>query len=60
MTKTDLMSERDIELLFFHISKGKSSFSYDEFEDIYREKPELVSWFDYFKNDKGDILLIFF
>ena len=58
LTKTDLMSERDIELLFFHISKGKSSFSYDEFEDIYREKPELVSWFDYFKNDKGDILLI--
>ena len=58
LTKTDLMSEKDIEILFYHISKGKSSFSYDDFENIYREKPELVSWFDYFKNDKGDILLI--
>ena len=58
LTKTDLMSEKDIEILFYHISKGKSSFSYDDFENIYREKPELVSWFDYFKNDKGDILLL--
>ena len=58
LTKTDLMSQKDIELLFYHISKGKSSFSYNDFENIYREKPELVSWFDYFKNDKGDILLI--
>ena len=58
LTKTDLMSEKDIEILFYHISKGKSSFSYEDFENIYREKPELVSWFDYFKNDKGDILLI--
>ena len=54
----DLMSDKDIEFLFFHISKGKSSFSYTDFENIYLEKPELVSWFDYFKNDKEDILLI--
>ena len=54
----DLMSDKDIEFLFFHISKGKSSFSYADFENIYLEKPELVSWFDYFKNDKEDILLI--
>ena len=58
LTKTDLMSEDDIKLLFNHISKGKPYFTYDDFENIYREKPELISWFDYFKNDKDDILLI--
>ena len=54
----DLMSDKDIEFLFFHISKSKSFFTYSDFENIYLEKPELVSWFDYFKNDKEDILLI--
>ena len=58
LTKSDLMSEKDIQLLFNHISKGKTYFTYDDFENIYREKPELISWFDYFKNDKEDILLI--
>ena len=56
--KDDLMSEKDIEILFYHISKGKNYFSYDDLENIYKEKPELVSWFDYFKNDKEDIFLI--
>ena len=28
------------------------------FETIYQERPELVSWSDYFKNDKEDISLI--
>ena len=58
LSKKDLMSDKDIEYLFFHISKGKNYFSYSDFENIYQEKPELVSWFDYFKNDKEDILLI--
>ena len=58
LTKKDLMSEKDIEYLFYHISQGKSYFTYSDFENIYQEKPELVSWFDYFKNDKEDILLI--
>lgn len=52
------MNEKDIEYLFYHISKGKSFFTYNDFESIYQEKPELVSWFDYFKNDKEDILVI--
>ena len=47
-----LMSDQDIQNLFYHISKDKESFTYQEFEDIYKEKPELVSWFDYFKNNK--------
>ena len=58
LAKAELMSENDIRYLFNHISNGKSDFTYSEFENIYREKPELVSWFDYFKNDKEDILLI--
>ena len=58
ITKKDLMSEKDIEMLFYHISQGKTYFTYSDFENIYQEKPELVSWFDYFKNDKEDILLI--
>ena len=58
LTKKDLMSEKDIELLFYHISKNKKFFTYSDFEKTYQEKPELVSWFDYFKNNKEDILLI--
>ena len=59
LAKKDLMTDKDIEYLFYHISKGKKFFTYNDFESIYQEKPELVSWFDYFKNDKEDILLIF-
>ena len=58
LAKNDLMSDKDIEYLFYHLSQGKEFFTYDEFESVYQEKPELVSWFDYFKNDKEDILLI--
>ena len=53
-----LMSDQDVRDLFYHISKDKESFTYQDFEDIYKEKPELVSWFDYFKNNKEDMLLI--
>ena len=53
-----LMSDQDIRDLFYHISKDKESFTYQEFEDLYKEKPELISWFDYFKNNKEDLLLI--
>ena len=58
ISNKELMSEEEIELLFNHISNGQEFFTYDDFENIYREKPELVSWFDYFKNDRENILLI--
>ena len=58
LTTNDLMSDKDIDYLFYHLSQGKEFFTYDDFESVYQEKPELVSWFDYFKNDKEDILLI--
>ena len=56
--KKDLFTEEDISLLFYKISKNKDFFSYDDFESIYHEKPELLSWIDYFKNDSNDTLLI--
>ena len=56
--QSDIISESDIRHLFLHISKGKKYFDYNDFENIYQDKPELVSWFNYFNNDKEDILLI--
>ena len=56
--KSELFSEEDISVLFNKISNNKTYFTYDEFSMIYNEKPELLSWIDYFKNDSNDILLI--
>ena len=56
--KSELFSEEDIEVLFNKISNNKNYFTYDEFAMVYNEKPELLSWIDYFKNDSNDILLI--
>ena len=56
--QSNIISESDIRHLFLHISKGKKYFDYNDFENIYQDKPELVSWFNYFNNDKEDILLI--
>ena len=53
----ELMSQRDISDLFYHISKRKQYFTYKDFEEAYRDKPELISWFDYFKNNKSDLLI---
>ena len=55
---TDLFTDEDISLLFHKIAKNKDYFSYAEFEAVYHEKPELLSWVDYFKNDSNDTLLI--
>ena len=53
----DLMSQSDINDLFYHISKQKTYFTCKDFEEAYRDKPELISWFDYFKNNKSDVLI---
>ena len=53
----ELMSKNDINDLFCHISKKKDYFTLDDFIQSYRDKPELISWFDYFKNNKSDLLL---
>ena len=56
--KTENMSEKDIKTLFYHISKKGEYFTTKDFEEIYNEKPELVSWIDYFKNNSSDVLVI--
>ena len=52
------MTEKDIQTLFYHISKKGEYFTTKDFEEIYNEKPELVSWIDYFKNNSSDVLII--
>ena len=54
----DLLSDSDVKNLFYKISDGKDTFTFDNFKKVYDEKPELVSWIDYFKNSNNDILLI--
>ena len=53
----ELMSQSDINDLFYHISKQQPFFTCKDFEEAYRDKPELISWFDYFKNNKSDVLM---
>ena len=56
--KSELFSKDDIKVLFNKISNNKDYFTYDEFFMVYNEKPEIISWIDYFKNDSDDSLLI--
>ena len=56
--KSELFNKEDINILFNKISNNKDYFTYDEFFMIYNEKPEIISWIDYFKNDSDDSLLI--
>ena len=52
------MNDNDIKTLFYHIAKKGDYFTSKDFEEIYNEKPELVSWIDYFKNNSEDVLII--
>jgi hypothetical protein len=52
----NLFSEEDILTLFNKIGKNKEYFDYDDFFYIYENKPEILSWIDYFKNDNKDFL----
>ena len=56
--KSELFDRNDIKVLFNKISNNKDYFTYDEFFMIYNEKPEIISWIDYFKNDSDDSLLV--
>ena len=56
--KSELFSRNDIKILFNKISSNKEYFTYDEFFMVYNEKPEIISWIDYFKNDSDDSLLV--
>jgi hypothetical protein len=52
----NLLTEKDMDILFRKISKGREYFTQEDFEDLYNKKPELLSWIDYFKNNDEDIL----
>jgi len=52
----NMLTEKEMEILFKKISKNRDYFTLEDFEDIYNKKPELLSWIDYFKNNDEDIL----
>jgi len=54
----NLLSEKEIKLLFNKISNKKHSFDFNDFEKVYIEKPELLSWIDYFKSNDEEALLV--
>jgi len=52
----NMLSEKEMEILFKKISKNRDYFNLEDFETMYNKKPELLSWIDYFKNNDEDIL----
>ena len=54
----EILTDNDIKTLFLNIAKNKDYFTFKDFEEIYKEKPELISWIDYFKNNNDDDLFI--
>jgi Ca2+-binding EF-hand superfamily protein len=55
----NLFSQKDIKDLFNKIvNNNKTTFSYQDFEKVYMEKPDLLSWIDYFKNNDEEVLYL--
>lgn len=55
----NLFSQKDIKDLFNKIvNNNKTTFSYQDFEKVYMEKPDLLSWIDYFKNNDEEVLFL--
>lgn len=55
----NLLSPKEVKMLFEKIANTeKSTFSFQDFEKVYVEKPELLSWIDYFKNNDEEVLYI--
>lgn len=52
----NMLTEKEMEILFKKISKNRDFFTLEDFENMYNQKPELLSWIDYFKNNDEDIL----
>ena len=57
-SNNEILSNNEIKTLFLNIAKNKDYFTLKDFEEIYQEKPELISWIDYFKNNNEDVLII--
>ncbi len=56
--KSDLFDDEDISILFNKISNNRDYFTYEDFNTIYNDKPEILSWIDYFKNDSNEFILV--
>jgi hypothetical protein len=53
----NFFSSKDIKDLFKQITtNNKNYFTEEEFLRVYLEKPDLLSWIDYFKNNDGEVL----
>ena len=55
--QNDLFNDEDISILFNKISNNREYFTYEDFKSIYNDKPEILSWIDYFKNDSNEFIL---
>lgn len=51
-----LLSNKEIGDLFNKISLGKEHFTFEDFKHTFINKPELLSWIDYFKNNDEDLI----
>ena len=56
--KSDLFDDEDISILFNKISNNRDYFTYEDFNTIYNDKPEILSWIDYFKNNSNEFILV--
>lgn len=56
--KQNLITENEIQMLFIKISQNNSFFTFEQFSDIFFNKPEIISWIDYFKNNENDISIL--
>lgn len=55
LAEENLISRKEMLALFNKISNGKSFFNFDQFTNVFINKPELLSWIDYFKNHEDDV-----
>jgi hypothetical protein len=53
----NLLTSKEIQILFKKISGNKEYFTYQDFENVYFNKPHLLSWIDYFKNNDHELLM---
>lgn len=52
----NLLSDYEIKELFNKISCNKEYFTKNDFEEVFFNKPELISWIDYFKNNDEELI----
>lgn len=58
LAEENLISKKEIQMLFIKISQNQSFFTFDQFADVFVNKPEIISWIDYFKNNEDDVSIL--